>query len=106
MITRSIELSLGLPYSARSLARWLTTFTFQKHARVRPSDGLVSFAVVWAFAMLLSLAAPLGRLAGEAGIKGAVAQWACVLACLTLILRPAATWRLLLVSLAMACLYV
>lgn len=74
-------------------------------AATRPSDGLVTFAVMWGFAAILSLASKFDNVVGTYGLAVAAFTWINLAAAVAVIVRPRQTWRLGLLALLMAAHY-
>ncbi len=66
--------------------RWSSAET-----EAQPSDGLVVFAAMWGFAMLLSIADRTRALTFEYGLLIGVAHWAVIFFAMALIVRPRIT---------------
>ena len=74
-------------------------------AAAEPSDGLVVFAAMWGFAIMLSIADRTRALGGELGMAVAFSQWFTIGMCLLLVARPRWTWLLGAVALTMTAQY-
>lgn len=72
----------------------------------RPSDGLVTFSVLWALALIFSVANHLENLTFRHGLTIALIEWVILGAAVAVILRPRQTLLLWLLAGAMALQYV
>lgn len=71
----------------------------------RASDGLTSFAVMWAIALIFSVVSHYDNLIGGNGIRIAVLEYAVLASSIALILHPKRLGLLLLLAVAMALQY-